>query len=199
MQTSNYTISFATLLDLPDIRRLWHAMMQEINPPYPTDMAAPATVDEFTRQAAHVLADPNPATFCLVARTPDGEAIGFHCFGYQGRDLGLPRVVAFTYWIYVTPAHRSAVLAEDLARLACEHALANGIVDAEMTRLPGETYRKGLGYEPFEVRAHAPVTLILTRIEERRRRREERAARQNGHDMQLPLLADAPEEEETLP
>lgn len=177
-------IRFATLTDLPAIRQLWHAMMVEINPVYPEGMTAPATLDEFTREAAHVLADPNPVTFCLVAEE-EGAPVGFHCFGYQRRDLGAPAVVAFTYWIYVMPAHRTADLAENLAQLACEHALANGVTYAEMTRQPGEALRKGLGYEPFEVRCRAPLTLILTRIEERRRRRTARAHAANGHDTEV--------------
>ena len=195
MHSSDYTIRFATLVDLPDIRRMWAAMMAEVNAPYPFDMTAPATIDDFTRQAAHVLADPTPATFCLVAHTPAGEPIGFHCFGYQARELGSPKLIAFVYWIYTVPSHRTAALAEDLAMIAAEHALANGVTHAEMTRLPGEALRKGLGFEPFEVRSRAPLTLILTRIEERRRRRAARAQQGNGHDS-VPVAAPDLEEQE---
>lgn len=185
-------IRFATLLDLPDIRRMWMAMIRESPQAYPTNMTDVATADEFTRQAARVLSDADAVTFCLMAHDDAGEAIGFHCFGYQARDLGLPQRIVFCYWIYVIPAYRNSPLVEDLAELAVEHALAQGVTHVEMTRVPGTALRKGLGFEPFEIRSQAPCTLILTRIEERRRRR----AKQHGNGLDHEAAESAPPDEE---
>jgi ribosomal protein S18 acetylase RimI-like enzyme len=207
MAAEGVKIRFATLEDLPDIRQMWTTMIAEIAPTYPGDMASGETADEFTRQAARVLADPEPETFCLLATAPDGTPVGFHFFGYQSRDLGTPHRIVFVYWIYVLPAYRRSPLAEDLAMIAAEHGLTHGVSIAEMSRYPGQAYRKGLGFEPFEIRSRAPLTTILTRLEERRRRRHERQARSgNGLDPDMKPIpppppqasAESPDDEEPL-
>jgi GNAT superfamily N-acetyltransferase len=165
-----HRIRFATLADLPVVRTLWMAMIREVPQAYPSGMTSAATADDFTRQASAVLSDPNPVTFCLLAEV-DGVAIGMHIFGFQRRDLGQPSVVVFCYSIYVHPDHRRTDVAEDLALVGAEYAVAQGVTHCEMTRVPGQALRRGLGFTPFEIHSQAPLATIIAQIDRRRARR----------------------------
>jgi GNAT superfamily N-acetyltransferase len=175
---TDYIVRFAVLADLPALRAMWVAMMQEIPQVYPANMLAAETVESFTVRLASVLVDPATETFCLLASAPNGQPVGFHLCGYDTRALGTPERFIWIYWIYSVPAYRNTPLAEDLARLAAEHALARGVTMAEMSRMPGHAHRRGLGFEPFEVRCAAPLTTVLERLDRRRVRRAARATPQ---------------------
>jgi GNAT superfamily N-acetyltransferase len=165
-----HTIRFATLADLPSLRTMWSAMIREVPQQYPAAMTSPETLDDFTRQAARVLTDPYPVTFCLLAEI-DGDPVGFHIFGFQRRDLGLPHEIVFCYAVYVDSAYRRTDVAEDLALVGAEYALAQGVTHCEITRVPGQAGRRGLGFTPFEVHSQAPLATIISRIDQRRQRR----------------------------
>jgi len=176
-----YSIRFATIEDLPALRSLWSRMETEVAPHYPRDLGSPRALDAFTRQAAMVLTDPEPMTFILVVSLPDGTVSGFHVFGYQVRQLGEPREIVFSFWLYLAPELRGSGAHDDLCYLSTEHAINRGIEMAEITRAPDWPDRWGkLGFEPYEIRSCCPTTLLLARLDERRRARQ--AAQGNGVD-----------------
>jgi len=167
-----YTIRFATIDDLPALRSLWSAMIRETTPSFPRGLGSPQTIDAFTRQAAMVLTDPQPVTFVLVCCVPSGEVRGFHVFGYQTRQLGEPREIAFSFWLYLSPELRGSGAHDDLCYLSAEHAINRGVEVAEITRAPSWPDRwSKLGFEAYEIRSQCPTTLLLSKLDERRRQR----------------------------
>jgi GNAT superfamily N-acetyltransferase len=155
------TIRLATIEDLPWIRALWRDFVTEFAPPYPRDVLG--SIDTFTRQCAMALTEPQPTTFCFLAADGD-DPIGFLLYEIQQRAFGEPARLGFLAYVYVAPAYRARGLGVALLSLCGEHATAQGLVDCEMAVRPGDTQWDWCGFEPFEVRHHAPVALVVERL-----------------------------------
>jgi ribosomal protein S18 acetylase RimI-like enzyme len=170
----NYTVRLATIEDLPWIRHLWHRMVAENAPPYPTNILG--SLDSFTRSMALALtAEPAAAWVLLGQRATSTTPDAFLGYELQQRALGEPARLAFIHFIYTVPEACGQGLATTLLELAAEHMAAQGIAYVEGTSIPNDTRFHDLGFTVYEHRGVAPLAGFPAAIEARRRRRG------NGH------------------
>jgi len=186
-----YSIRIATLSDLPTLRGLWKAFVTELAPPYPENVAS--GVDTFTRQLAVALARQPAEAFAFLAEL-EGDPIGFLLYEIQARAFGTPQRYGFVHYLYVTPEGRTEGVAEALTEMACEHGLAQGLTHGEITHQPGQQIWERYGFHDYEVRAHAPIAVMLARLDRRRAKRAADQANGLDHDALLPVPV--PEKEE---
>ena len=187
-------IRFATIEDLPDIRRLWVQLGQEHTRQYPRDFWARPNVDTFTRQVAVALTAPDSTGYVLLAYSEDTpDPVGFMLCEIHERHIGNPARYVFVYWLYVDPRHRGEGLGNDLIQMWSEFALSQGLSEAEITYDPGTHLWDFLGGEEFEIRAHLPLTQVIVRCEERRAKAKaarEKASQANGKDPDFPEVGE---------
>jgi RimJ/RimL family protein N-acetyltransferase len=187
----NYSYRLATLADLPTLRALWRDFIVETDVPYPTNMLG--SLDTFTRQIAIALAQAPARVFAFLAEEPGhGVPVGMLIYEIQGRMMGEPERFGFIHCAFVDPGHRRQGLTAELAALAAEHMLAQGLQQAEITTVPANAgWSAFAGFVPYETRSHVPIALGLARLDKRRARLA--AERGNGLDVAAPLTAEQPE------
>jgi ribosomal protein S18 acetylase RimI-like enzyme len=184
----NISIRLGSLNDLPDLRALWKAYVEEQQIAYPVGVVA--SIDTFTRQAAMALAA-QPPTVTVFFAYQGSAPIGFLLYEAQSRIFGDPSRFAFIHYLYVAPSARHHGIASMLATLAGEHMLAENFSHCEITTTPSDTQWHSLGFTPYELRAFAPVASALGAMLERQRQMA--AARGNGLDHSVtPAPADPP-------
>jgi RimJ/RimL family protein N-acetyltransferase len=177
----NYRL--ATLSDLPTLRALWRDFVVETDVPYPVNMLG--ALDTFTRQIAIALAQSPCQVFAFLAED-SGASIGMLIYEIQYRQMGEPQRFGFIHCAFVDPGHRHQGITAELASLAAEHMLAQGLQHAEVTTVPENAgWGAFAGFAPFEMRSHVPIALGLARLDKRRARLA--AARGNGLDHSAPL------------
>jgi RimJ/RimL family protein N-acetyltransferase len=185
----NYSYRLATLSDLPTLRALWRDFIVETNVPYPLNMLG--SLDTFTRQIAVALAQVPCKVFAFLAQDAGATPIGMLIYEIQHRVMGEPQRFGFIHAAFVDPAYRHQGVTAELASLAAEHMLAQGLDQAEVTTVPENAgWSAFVGFVPYEMRSHVPIALGLARLDKRRARLA--AARGNGLD-HAPLTADQPE------
>jgi GNAT superfamily N-acetyltransferase len=106
------TLTRAGLLDLPVIRTLWLAMLEEqrTRPFYP--LPHPDDADRITEDLAMVLQA--PLFYAVIARDGDKMA-GFAAAEQQERRFGSPHIYGYFHGIYVLPAYRKHTVSIRLA------------------------------------------------------------------------------------
>lgn len=190
------SIRFATIDDLPDIRMLWQALGEEESRTYPRDFWARPSIDAFTRQVALALTQPDPVAAVLLA-LEDGTPVGMLVLEVMERTLGNPPRYVFVHWLYILPRYRGKGIGNDLIEMAAEFALAQGLTTAEVTYSPGGPTWDHLGFQPFEIRAHSPLTQVLIGVEQRRAGKGQVAHPPgNGYDREPVEDSNIPEEVE---
>jgi GNAT superfamily N-acetyltransferase len=190
-------IRFATIDDLPEIRTLWKHLGADEPRAYPEGFFAKPAIDTFTRQIALALTVPEPTAFVLLAfPAPDEHPVGLMVLELQERSIGEPARYIFVHWLFTERTHRGQGIGTALIEMAAEFALSKGLAQAEITYQPGTTSWDYLQMAPFEVRAHAPLTQVLLRSEQRRQQWQP-AREANGLDADEVSLTSNIEREDT--
>lgn len=159
-------IRFATVDDLPDVRRLWKQFTLDHGSRYPENLLA--DIDEVTRQVAMALVQPTPSFFIVLA-FPEGSPVpvGFFVYEIQTRAFGTPKIYGFAHYVYLEKQHRSkhgSGLAADMVQVVGEHMLSLGIDACEAATKVGNRQWEYLGWEPYEVRWKSTATTVLVNL-----------------------------------
>jgi ribosomal protein S18 acetylase RimI-like enzyme len=193
MTLPNISVKLATLTDLPDLRSLWRAFVDDQRITYPVGVAA--SIDTFTRQAAIAMAAEPPTVVCFLAYQGT-VPVGFLLYEPQTRIFGDPSHFGFIHYLYLDPAVRHRGLATMLATLAGEHMIAAGLSHCEITTKPDDTQWADLGFIPYETRSYVACTTALGLVAERQRRAAARHGNGLDHSVTEAPSPDAPPAEE---
>lgn len=125
----------ATLLDLPELRRLWEglaAMPRDI--PYPTVglQDAATFVEVMALMLSRREQQPTPTLFAEVAERPDGRLAGFLAAEVSQRLLGEPKTFITGHFFYVDPDVRKAGVGRQLAEAGIAWARHLGVGYVEL-------------------------------------------------------------------
>jgi GNAT superfamily N-acetyltransferase len=190
-------IRFATIDDLPDIRTLWKHLGDGEPRDYPEGFFSKPAIDTFTRQIALALTTPEPTAFVLLAFPETSTPAGMMVLELQERAIGEPARYVFVHWLFTERTHRGQGIGTALIEMAAEFALSKGLSQAEITYQPGTQSWDHLQMVPFEIRAHAPLTQVLLRSEQKRQHWQPNQ-QANGLDTgELSLTASNIEREDT--
>jgi GNAT superfamily N-acetyltransferase len=159
----------ATFADVPALRRLFAALVAELEAARP--VAYPThTIDDldaFTLLTARRLeTDPTLLLYVAVDDT-SGEPVAFLGGEIAQRALGQPRVFGAAHWLYVAPEARGQGLARALVRLACEDLAAAGITHVELAALRGDLQWATRGWIPYLIHHVLPLEAVIAGAAER--------------------------------
>jgi GNAT superfamily N-acetyltransferase len=159
----------ATFADLPALRRLFEALVADLEAArpvaYPTHTAE--DFDAFTLLAARRI-DVDPTFLVYVATDDTSDAlVGFLGGEIGQRALGQPRVFGAAHWLYVAPAARGHGIARALVRLACEDLAALGITHVELAALRGDLQWATRGWIPYLIHHVLPLDAVIAGAAER--------------------------------
>jgi GNAT superfamily N-acetyltransferase len=159
----------ATYLDIPQLRRLFAALVAELEAarPVPYPIHAPADLDAFTVLTARRL-EVDPTYFCYVAvDDATGTPVGFLGGELCERALGAPHRFCAAHWLYVEPAARAQGHGRALVRLGCEDLAALGVTHIEVGALAGDLQWAQRGWQPYLVHHVLPLAAVIAGAAER--------------------------------
>jgi ribosomal protein S18 acetylase RimI-like enzyme len=163
------TVRRATFADVPALRRLFAALVAELEAARP--VAYPThTIDDldaFTLLTARRL-ETDPTLLLYVAvDDASGELVAFLGGEIAQRALGQPRIFGAAHWLYVAPEARGQGLARALVRLACEDLAAVGITHVELAALRGDLQWATRGWIPYLIHHVLPLEAVIAGAAER--------------------------------
>jgi ribosomal protein S18 acetylase RimI-like enzyme len=163
------TVRRATFADVPALRRLFAALVVELEAmrpvAYPTHTAD--DLDAFTLLTARRL-ETDPTLLLYVAvDDASGELVAFLGGEIAQRALGQPRIFGNAHWLYVMPAARGQGAARALVRLACQDLAAVGITHVELAALRGDLQWATRGWIPYLIHHVLPLDAVIAGAAER--------------------------------
>jgi ribosomal protein S18 acetylase RimI-like enzyme len=163
------TVRRATFADVPALRRLFAALVADLEAARP--VAYPThTIDDldaFTLLTARRL-ETDPTLLLYVAvDDASGELVAFLGGEIAQRALGQPRIFGAAHWLYVAPEARGQGLARALVRLACEDLAAVGITHVELAALRGDLQWATRGWIPYLIHHVLPLKAVIAGAAER--------------------------------
>jgi GNAT superfamily N-acetyltransferase len=167
-ESSPLRIARATFADIPALRRLFAALVAELEAArpvaYPTHTVE--DLDAFTLLTARRL-ETDPTLLMYVAVDATGELVAFLGGEIAQRALGQPRIFGAAHWLYVAPEARGQGIARALVRLACEDLAAVGITHVELAALRGDLQWATRGWIPYLIHHVLPLEAVIAGAAER--------------------------------
>jgi GNAT superfamily N-acetyltransferase len=159
----------ATFTDVPGLRRLYGALVAEIEAtrpqPYPT--TGPDDLDSFTLLTARRI-ESDPTLLFYVATDDDtGELVGFLGGELSERAMGEPRVFCAAHWLYLAPPVRGHGLARALVERGCADLDALGVTHVELAAGAGDLQWMARGWIPYLVHHALPLAAVRAGVAER--------------------------------
>ena len=155
--------------DVPALRRLYAALVAELEPtrplPYPAHGAE--DLDAFTLLTARRI-EQDPTLLVYVA-TDDatGELVGFLGGEISERAMGEPHVFGNAHWLYIAPAARGRGLARALVTRGVADLAALGVTHVELAAHAGDAQWTARGWVPYVVHHVLPLAAVLAGVTER--------------------------------
>jgi ribosomal protein S18 acetylase RimI-like enzyme len=163
------TIRRAIFADIPDLRRLFLALVRQLEATrpvaYPTHTSD--DLDAFTLLTARRLESDPTLLFYVAADDTSGALVAFLGGEIAQRALGQPRIFGAAHWLYVAPEARGQGIARALVRLACEDLAAAGITHVELAALRGDLQWATRGWIPYLIHHVLPLEAVLAGAAER--------------------------------
>jgi GNAT superfamily N-acetyltransferase len=163
------TIRRATFADVPALRRLFAALVVELEAArpvaYPTHTVE--DLDAFTLLTARRLESDPTLLLYVAVDDATAEPVAFLGGEIAQRALGQPRIFGAAHWLYVAPAARGQGLARALVRLACEDLAAVGVTHVELAALRGDLQWATRGWIPYLIHHVLPLEAVVAGAAER--------------------------------
>jgi len=159
----------AVFADVPGLRRLFAALLAELEPtrPLPYPAYGPEDLDSFTLWLARRL-EQDPAVLVYVATDePTGELVGYLGGEVSERALGDPRVYGAAHWLYIAPTHRGRGLARALVTRAVADLEALGVTHVELAAAAGDPQWVARGWVPYLMHHVLPLAAVRAGAAER--------------------------------
>jgi len=159
----------AVFADVPGLRRLYAALVAELDGAHPMPYPAhgPEDLDAFTLLTARRIEQDPTLLLYVAVDDQTGELVGYLGGEISERAIGEPRIFGAAHWLYIVPDARGRGLARALVERGCADLETLGVSHVEVAAIAGDTQWMTRGWLPYLVHHVLPLEAVRAGVAER--------------------------------